>query len=325
MPTTNPLSSEKLASYYANRDARRRAGSTYQAMVEHAVVMGSHTSVKCKVCKGQGFFEAPLEAVQAAYERLAAEPDPVKRDQLRTELSHESTCVVCKGVGYTLARRADRCAAMDSMWTTIRCGRCRGCGEAAPPTDTSAEREDVCLACGGSAYIVPVTVKEKGSTKHGRAPRREAADIGDYIPDAPPDRYTVEPEEVEPERERVALELETIAATDPQLAAGLSSYHGPEGDEWVEHRWGRGFTLWQHTPAGQQLVHELCERSPGRAGFLVDPTKLLAGARERLERQGAPQTRDDSRARVLLGRADVEARELLKRVQGVSQKVEAAA
>jgi len=219
------------------------------------------------------------------------------------------------------------------MWTTVRCGRCRGCGEAAPPTDASAEREDVCLGCGGDAYIVPVTVKATGSTKSGRPPHREPMTADDVAEARSTASHGLEvrlaelhgqhDDEAFAERRQVARELQTIRATDPQLAAALESFHGPEGDAWVEHRWGRGFVVWQHTAAAQLLCAMLAEQSSGRAGYLVAPTRLLALARETQEHDRAT-TKQDAVIRILLGRAEREARELLARMQRVVTEHQAA-
>jgi hypothetical protein len=260
---------------------------------------------------------------------IVAELDPKARDQLRKDLSAETTCTVCKGVGYTTQRRADRASAMDSMFTTVRCGRCRGCGESVSPSDASAEREDRCLACGGAAYIVPVSVKERGSTKSGRAPRREAAEVGDYIPgeltNSEPDRYVEGRIEDLVDQRRAAKGLDQALSAAPDLAPALHSYLGPEGDRWVNHRWGRAFTLWQHTAAGKALAPETAALSARGSWHLLDTTELLALTRDDYELGRLPNTRDGARARVLLGRADHEARVLLQRLETALAEVEAVA
>lgn len=300
------------------------ADEAYMAMCTGALAV-SHTSVRCRACEGHGFRELSLDDARARAAAIAAETDTKAREQLRKDLGAETTCQVCLGIGYTTQRRADRASAMDTMWTTVRCGRCRGCGEVLTPTDTSAERQDACLGCGGAAYIVPVSVKESGSTKNGRASRRESAGIGDNMPDADP----IEPYSYEPEpdvsRGRIGAELDLARATDPQLAAALASYFGPEGDRWVNHRWGRGFAVWQHTPLAPQLAHHAAELSRRGSGHLCDVTALLTSAREQHERGQLPATRDGSMVRVLLGRVDVEARDLLQRMARVVDQVESAA
>jgi hypothetical protein len=212
---------------------------------------------------------------------------------------------------------------MDSMWTTVRCGTCRGGGEATNPTDTSAERQDVCLVCGGDAYIVPVTVR---ASKHlGSGGGGGSATDGDCLP-APPATAIANEHDLDGKRE-IKREIESLRSRDPQLADALASYHGAEAEPWVGHRWGRGFVVWQHTPAGKVIAREVAEQSERRAGFLVAPTRLLALARDQLEVPGdAPvMLRDTTRLRVLMGRADREARELLRRVHAVGAQVESAA
>jgi hypothetical protein len=306
------LNSESVARYYAGADGA--GGSNYMASCVMALAI-SHSSVRCRACKGQGYCELSEAALRDFAQRIAGEKNETNRDQIRRDLSYQTTCKGCKGSGWTTQKRADRAAAIDSMFTTVRCGRCRGCGEVTTPTDTSAERQDVCLSCGGAAYIVPVTVKETGSTKDGREPRREAGDASDTaLAHAPVD----EDDELE-QLHDVAEELERVRAQDPQLAAALASYHGPEGEGWIQHRWGRGFVLWQHTAAGKQLVTHLAERSPHRSGYLVPPTRLLAEDRATQEQPGsaASSGRDGALVRVLLTRARDKARELLLRMQCV--------
>jgi hypothetical protein len=322
------LNSEKLTSYFAGQDASG-AGSNYFGMCA-AVLAVSHASVDCRACSGKGYRELSADDLKAWGSRIADHDSTENRQQVRRALSHASDCAACQGSGKVTARRTDHASAMDSMFTTVRCGLCRGCGETTCPTDTSAERGDVCLGCGGASYIVPVTVKETGSTKDGKAPRREAAAVGDFLPDnesQPEPLSRVFDEDVALERQRMALELQVVRAQDPQLADALASYRGPESEPWVQHRWGRGFVVWQHTPAGKLVVHEVAEQSERRAGHLVAPTRLLALARDQLELPGdAPvMLRDVTRLRVLMARADREARDLLRRLKAVIHQVESAA
>jgi hypothetical protein len=217
---------------------------------------------------------------------------------------------------------------MDSMFTTVGCGRCKGCGEATPPTDTSAERQDVCLGgCRGDGYIVPVTVRCRGSSNQGGAGGSYVGD-GDGAPlllsAATPEPATDHREEHE-ERLLVAAELQRLQVTDPQLAAALASFHGPEAEPWVEHRWGRGFVLWQHTPAGKLIADNVAARSPARSGYLVAPTERIAEARAAVERPASGRPSPSAAIeRQLVLRADREASELRRRVEAFTNEAKAA-
>lgn len=315
------LNSEKLSHYFAGQDSGA-APSNFLEMC-WATLAVSHTSAKCRDCRGLGFRELSAEELKVWTDRIAAQETAEHRQQVREALSRASTCPACRGSGHTIGRAHDRSAAMDSMYTTVRCNSCRGSGEVVDPTDTSAERQDVCLACGGAAYIVPVTAR-CGKQSHSGGGGSATDDAEVPLPASP----TVHPAlEQGDDRNRVTRDLEAIRIRDPQLADALASYHGPEAEPWVRHRWGKVFVLWQHTAAGKLLAAEAAELSPARSGYLVHPTKLLAAQRELLEsRQGARnRTREDDRLRVLCGRADREARELQVRMFAVLKQIEDAA
>lgn len=318
------LNSEKLIRHFAVKDAS--AGSNYEDDVAAVLAVGQ-VSVDCRACGGRGYRELSEQDLRAWAASIAEQKTVEHRDQVRKALSRASDCAKCRGSGKVTARRGDHAAAMDSMWTTVRCGRCRGGGEVTTPTDTSAEREDVCLGCGGAAYIVPVTVRAKGSTNQGGSGGSSATDGGDApLVLASSHGPASEHDQDDDERERVAGEIEALRTRDPQLAAALASYHGPEADGWVEHRWGRGFVLWQHTTAGKQLAEYVAEQSVRGCGYLVAPTQRLARARETQERPPVGRARADHQMqRVLLARADREARELQRRVIAVTTSLESAA
>lgn len=315
------LNAERLTHYFAGQDTGG-AGSNYMGMCA-AVLADSHASVDCRACSGRGFRELSVDELRKWSHRIAAQETTEHRDQVRRALSQASDCAACRGTGKVSAPRGDHAAAMDSMFTTVRCGLCKGCGETTAPTDTSAERGDVCLGCGGASYIVPVTVRAKKQQDQGGG--GSSATDGDCLP-APP-QAAHEHRHHADDRQRVAQELQTLRSQDPQLADAITSYHGPESEPWVRHRWGRGFCLWQHTPAGKLVVREVSEQSERRAGFLVAPTRLLALARDQLELPGDAHVvfRDAQRLRVLMARADREARDLQRRMQAAITRVETAA
>lgn len=314
---------DTLTQYCAGSD-RAAGGSSFDVMCELAIKI-SHASVPCRACAGHGFRHLSEQELREWAKKLAAETDHRAILQVRQTLEREGTCTVCSGSGYTTQRRADRASAMHPMFTTVRCGRCRGCGETLQPSDTSAERGDTCLGCGGATYIVPVTVKEKGSTKHGKAPQRERNDDGEYDEPAGDIGGAWFDEDELRERGRISRQLETLGQQDPTLTAALGSFMGAEGDKWRHHAWGRVFALWPHTEAGRLLARESAERSRAGHGFLLAPLDLLASERDAEARAGAP-ARDPwrDRRRALLGQADKQARQLMIRVRAVIEQLEAA-
>ncbi len=317
------LTAESLGKYFEEAESSL-SSSNYLGMCEMAVKI-SHASVTCRLCDGLGFKALDAEEMKAVYKRIARETDPDKLHQLRNSLSFESNCVVCHGSGATTQRRADIAAAMHPMFTTVRCGKCKGCGETFPPNDVTAERQDVCLACGGVSYVVPVTVKEKGSSKHGKPPKREpsSADDADDGPAALSDWVD---EDALVERGRISSALAAIRRADPAIGQAIGSYFGPDGDKWGDHKWGRAFSLWQHTQAGEQLASESAERSNRGHGHLMRAIDLIATERDAEARAGANNGRDSwrDRRRALIALADKQARELHTRMQRTIRQGEAA-
>jgi hypothetical protein len=317
------LTAESLGRYFEESEASI-SSSNYLGMCEMAVKV-SHASVPCRLCEGMGFKAIDPKEMADRYKRIARESDPNKLQELRDSLSLETTCVVCHGSGATTQRRADMATAMHPMFTTVRCGKCKGCGETFPPNDVTAERQDVCLACSGVTYIIPVTVKEKGSSKHGKPPKREPSSADDSDEGSAALSNWVD-EDALVERGRVSRELEAIRRADPLIGRAIASYFGPEGDKWGDHKWGRAFALWQHTDAGTKLAGESAERSKGGHGHLMQATDLIATERDAEARAGALAGRDAwrDRRRALIAMADNQARELHTRMQRTIRQTEAA-
>lgn len=315
------LTSGSIARYFSGSDGVS-GGSNFMSMCELSVKI-SHASVECRVCGGLGFKEIAADEMKARYRRIARESDPEKLEQLRESLRRESDCVVCRGSGHTTQRRIDMAHAMHPMFTTVRCSRCRGCGETLKPDDASAELGDVCQVCNGSTYIVPVTVKETGSTKHGKMPHSEPSD-GDDANSAGEIGGSWADEQELLERGRVGRELDQLRRQDPALSAGMASYFGIEGDKWGPHKWGRAFSLWPHTPAGLQLAAMGAERSLRGHGHMMRALDLIAAEREADSRAGATTDRASVHRRALIKLADSQARQLFERMQGAIRQVEAA-
>jgi hypothetical protein len=345
---------------------KQQGSSNFGAMCE--VMAGSiqlgHSSVKCRACDGLGYRELSVEDLQRRARRVAeaqlelADAEKIQDSDLRTRrrgeatenlkktraaLSRESDCIVCKGVGYTDPTRSDRATAMHSLFTTVWCATCRGCGEPVGPmvkleanartyrfyplnpTDDSAERQDRCERCDGTAYLVPVTVRSTGSSKGGKAPSRSEAGGADEASDGTVLREgeaapSWADEDDLAERGRVSRALEAIRRDKPDVAAALEAYYGPEGDKWGPHKWGRMFALWPLTQAGRKLAELGASRSKGGHGWLIAPIDLISNERDTDSRS---DVRDPGR-RALIGQADKQARELHARMQRAINGTEAA-
>ncbi len=322
---SNSLTASSIERYLAQSE-RTSGGSNFLSMCEMAVKV-SHASVQCRACCGTGFQELSELEVAKRQARIDREDNPKQRAELREILNRETDCLVCHGSGYTTQKRADRAAAMDSMFTTVRCSKCRGCGENVTPDDESAEVGDVCLACGvvrgaldskANGFFVPVTVKEKGSSKNGKAPPR--------TPDGDDDGGTAATvsswvdEDAVVERGRTGRQLDALRQTNPEIGAAVESYFGADGGKWAPHKWTRTFALWQHTPSGCRLAQDSAERSKLGHGYLLAPLDLIAAERDAEERA----TESSPRRRALIMRADAEARDLCRRMHALLRSSEAA-
>ncbi len=318
------LSLDAVSRYFAARDSAG-GGSNFGSMCE-AASRRTHASVQCRPCEGMGF--RVLSERDLAYWRvqLAKTNDTHKQDQIRATITRESTCPVCEGSGYTTPSRADRAMAMDTMFTTVRCGRCRGCGETLNPNDATAEVEDVCVECLGKGHVIPITVREVGSSKGGRPPKRETGK--DDEDDDVLDGVQVEGvataqwvnEDALVELGRISRVMEQLRRDDPELVADLETYNGPEGDKWGAHKWGRLFALWPRTPAGRALAKINADRSKWAHKLKIKPIDLIANERDAKERG---QTADP-RVRALINQADSQARARWARVLEALSALEAA-
>lgn len=315
------LTSESIAQYFASADVAF-GGSNYLSMCATAVNI-SHASVECRACDGMGFRPVDHKTLQGWARRLAEEVDPDKLAQIRVTMTRENNCLVCNGSGYTTQRRIDMAHAMHPMFTTVRCSRCQGCGETFPPNDVTAERQDMCLGCMGDMYIVPVTVKEKGSTKSGKPPKREPGGEDDDAVTACSDWVD---EDAWVKRGQVGRQIDALRRQDPVIGDAMATYYGIQGDKWGPHKWGRRFALWQYTASGQRLAREGHERSKRGHGFTLAPLDLIAGERDADLRLGTDgRTTSEYRHRhALIGQADKEARDLYERMVAAISGREAA-
>jgi hypothetical protein len=351
------LSPGSVSRYFNGSDTA--IGSNYGEMAERAALdVRRHSSVKCRACNGEGFlildererniWKRRIEEAEKRYLQVKAEIskalldgraiDPQKEldaaaDRIaaqREGMCKASDCKVCATSGYVTARRADMAHAMDEMFTTVRCSRCRATGTARvgylqPATTTeNAKFQEFgycCDRCGGAAYIIPVTAKEQGSSKGGKPPKfhrkADPDDFGDGTNVAP----SFINEDLLAERGRTSRVLEAIRRSNPKVYAAMSHYNGPDGDRWGAHRYGRIFALWQDTAAGRQLAELGANRSKGGHGHLIPPLDLIATERE-TEFQNPNQ---DPRRRALIGQADRQARELHRSMLDAQRDAESAA
>jgi hypothetical protein len=345
-----------IARYFSGGSSDR--GSNYGTMCERLALM-AHRSVRCRLCRETpGVRELAPEEMRNRWQRVHALEEQIARarrdgdgerarklgddrEALGRELCRETECPACKGTGFTAPTRAHRGRAGDSMFVTVRCSKCWGCGEPVGevrelqalrggdrriyrfasllPTDATAERHDRCLGCGGESYIVPVTVRETGSSKQGKAPARDLS--ADAEPGASGDvAPTWLDEDALAERGRVSRALEGLRRADPLVASVVAELNGPAGDKWGAHRWGRVFVVWQFTNAGIVLAREAAERSRRGHGHLLPPLELIATEREAEFRAASP----NPRRRSLLSQADAQARALHARALAWVKGIEAA-
>jgi hypothetical protein len=167
------------------------------------------------------------------------------------------------------------------MFNTVRCNKCRGCGEV-----MDEDAEDICPTCIAEMSIIPVTVKETGCSKKGKAPKRVTGTDGDGNPTATRVHSTewhdaqtdTTEEETAAYGEMSRLSLH-IRETNPYAASALEAYYGPDGDRWAPTRWGRIFALWPLTKAGQALIRRARESSHEGHGFELSDLDTLASER----------------------------------------------
>lgn len=346
---------------------RTGGGSNYDAMCEalsQQRIRTNHASVRCRACQGQGYYELTVDELQRRNRKLGELEDLIalaeveikdayvrnerlkdhreRLRKLRQELSRDSDCKACRGVGWMQPTRADLAVAMHSMWTTVVCTSCRGCGEpigdwkevranakvyrfsALCPTDETAERGDTCERCAGIQYLTPVTVKETGSSKGGRPPEyHRPADADDDSAGAVLDgdlAPTFFDEDALVERGRVSRILEGIRRDKPEIAEALVQFYGPEGDKWGHHKWGRVFALWPLTQAGKKLAEFGANRSKDGHGWLMAPIDLIMNERDGEIRAERPMPA----RRALIAQADRQARELELKMREALSDTEAA-
>lgn len=320
-----PVSLDDAARFYSVQ-VPHPSRSNYAAMCD-AAATDKHASVRCRPCSGIGARTLGRKELEDWQRQIANEKRPGRRAELREELSKRSICRSCDGVGYTSPSRIDKLP-YDWFYTTLRCGRCRGCGETTRPSDATAELGDVCQRCGPATtkpvgYVIPVTVKETGSSEGRGGGARVTPDADD---DWGAELMAVNAAEHVDERAleeyvRIREALDQVAEIDALAALALETWHGPDGERWARHRWGRIFALWQHTEAGKWLVADWAKesgKSNSTVGTHLRPLEALATMRNTDMVAGKAA---DPRRRARIGQADRQARALWARTRGVLQQV----
>jgi hypothetical protein len=333
---------QRLAGYIASRDAAANLGGTNYGSMCEVMLDRRYTSARCGRCDGMGCREVPPDELDRREKQIGAASDVIDpgchssaRDQIRAKLAKDSLCPACKGTGMIESLLDNR--EWDTTWTTIRCRPCKGSGRSLRRSTTASVSnsdvlsllglDDVCTACRGDGYVVPVTVKETGCSKKGKPPPKSAVDLNDTdawsggstaIPSSPTEYMATSVNE-ERVRELGAMSnlLVRIKRTDARSATVLEAFYGPAGDKFGQHRWGRSFAVWPLTHSGGRLAAELADRSKLGSGHLISALDRLETERERSERIGTPQSRDDVRARRFLDCAAREAKRLLDQAQRV--------
>jgi hypothetical protein len=341
--------------------ARPDAESNYDAMCS-AISEGGIITRECEACggvrrgkekrPGNGFRELAPRELARWNRKIANQPDAAGRARIRAEMFEETICQVCQGAGFVSSESklqstpCDLCHGMpglsckrcfgagrvflgfiDSMFTTVGCGRCRGSGEV-----EDEESEDVCPLCRGATYNIPCTVRSTGSSKGGKLPPGTGgnADASEGATTHHAEHYRgalawADEQEVADLGATSRL-LEGVRRVDPAAALALETYHGDVGGKWSRHHWGRSFALWPLTKSGAQVVRDALARDTvetriaGGAGALMTPDAILA-----LERAAEGRCKvANLRRRALLRKADEEHRELLARARRILAEVAAA-
>lgn len=316
-----------LLAEHVARDAER-AASNYEKMIERVALVGQATR-PCRSCKGHGYRTVSTKTLEVHERKIARATDPAHRSNLREQLRRLSLCRKCEGTGSSnstsQATLCDACHAtgktrsgtscktcrglgvvclgeFDDFAVTTRCVRCRGTAEV-----MDEDAQDVCPLCAGRSYTVPATVKEVGCTKKGKLPRgTEAAD------DQPTGGSSGKAlGEFGVKLDEGAAAERQIAGEHPEAVGVYRIFHGPLGDKWGASRWGRTFSLWPSTAAGQRILEsaavEAGKLSRGGGHHLRDRHEFLAELREVESRNETPNLP----MRAQFGQADREARELI--------------
>lgn len=280
--------------------------SNYGVMCERIAAEGGAAET-CRVCEGTG-----IRLLASDLGKYIAALRAASMEHKRSEVQRKfADCPACKGSGAVECRTRKR--RYDKMFTTVRCGRCRGTGSA-----YAEDYDDTCPACREfrgrgemtTGYTVPITARATGSSKKGTAPPRVPEGDGEasYMPDLEGqiERYG-----------RQSRRYERLRKTHPIAAAALAAFEGEEGSRWAMTKWGRIFALWPLTKPGRKLIQRGREASLEGTAFLLDDMAILANERNADE----TETHPNPRRRAWIRRADADARKLLDAAQVALREV----
>lgn len=151
---------------------------------------------------------------------------------------------------------------------------------------------DRCTRCDGNGWVVPVCVRETGSSiAHGGSEGASAVTVASHG-----------------ELDHV---MDRMRQNDSVAALALVLYLGPAGNRWGHHEQGRMFALWPLTKPGGQLARESIERSQAEHDHTPDPHEAIL-----TELKGeASAAQMNPRRRALLDNARDAAQHLLERAR----------
>lgn len=273
---------------YYRRKLDRASSEADKERIRQKQIDESH----CGSCDGTGF--SPVSQGAGDSQRTWCE------DCYGTGSGHSGeSCKRCRGLGHLCLGEAD------SFFTLACCPRCSGSGEI-----PDEEAEDICPVCRGEGATIPITVRGKGSSRHGFGP-----DVGASQADKrsaagstfEPDEFTEAADEsAESHDEALFSAFESLTRTRRRLARVLALYRGEIGNKWGNgHPWGRKFVIWPETEAGQTMMAEAPEKMRRELG--ARPVELLARIRDEEERANVPTMR----VRALIAHADRQATQLI--------------
>lgn len=120
-----------------------------------------------------------------------------------------------------------------------------------------AVMRDSCSRCDGDGYVVPIDVRETGSTI---PPATGSADVGDIMEHGEIDRI-----------------LDVLRADMPLAAGVLEAYYGVDGNRWGATPRGRIWAVMPLTKDGATLAREAARAfEASHPGSYLDPCELLA-------------------------------------------------
>jgi hypothetical protein len=313
----------------AERFERRAPGSNFTTMCERWADRREQVGVECEGCEGLGYRLFSPREMAYWKERIEGRTGHVERQREKDAMTQASKCEDCKGTGYVSQRPGDFGDLTDVRFTTAGCPHCRGrdwrkapsfpllmhtsagssCGKVRVEDEESASLEtwEVCASCGGDAYVVPITARPTMKTQDER------------------ERWSGEGEDDPGFELFLRMHPEAAPKVAPEesipdvVALAIPAFWGEHGDRWAQHEFGRRFALWPFTEAGAKLA-DASALSSSAATWYERRIDIIARERQ-TERDGQAST---PRRRVLIAKADTEARGLERRVAIALRAIEAA-